>query len=153
MQLRIYILFGASKEVALVNGILYLGSVAGWVYILVHNVSRTEALIADAVRLPPPGCPTIHVSTEWAPRYVSTAYEGILFSFAAYKAITNAVHCQETQRKHISLYCLLVRDDLLYFLAVLCILVFNNLVVVPISRCSQNLYRPHVAQSPEGNRQ
>ncbi len=53
-------------QVAVVNVVLFLGSVAGWVYILVHNVTRTEAVIADAVHLPLPGCPTIHVSTEWA---------------------------------------------------------------------------------------
>ncbi len=49
--------------------------------------------------------------------YQSTAYEGVLFSFAVYKAVTNALRCQETQRKHVSLYHLLVRDNLLYFLA------------------------------------
>ncbi|KDQ23878.1 hypothetical protein PLEOSDRAFT_1023983, partial [Pleurotus ostreatus PC15] len=94
LQLRIYALFGASKKilhspVAVVNGILFLGSVAGWVYILVHNVTRTEALIADAVRLPLPACPIIHVSTDWAQWVPTTVYGGILFSFAVYKAIAS----------------------------------------------------------------
>lgn len=103
MQLRIYALFGASKKVAVVNGILFLGSVAGWVYILVHNVTRTEALIADAVRLPLPGCPTIHVSTEWAQWVPATAYEGILFSFAVYGYHQCCELSRDAEETHLSL--------------------------------------------------
>ena len=35
-------------------------------WILVHNTQRRAAVIADAKKLPIPGCPSIHTGIEWA---------------------------------------------------------------------------------------
>lgn len=35
-------------------------------FILVHNAQRRRAVIASAIALPLPGCPSIHTGIEWA---------------------------------------------------------------------------------------
>ncbi|KAK7436846.1 hypothetical protein VKT23_014484 [Stygiomarasmius scandens] len=66
MQLRVYALFKCSKRVAAFNGVLFLGSIVGFLWILIHNAQRRRAVIADAIHLPLPGCPSIHTGIEWA---------------------------------------------------------------------------------------
>ncbi|KAJ8522144.1 hypothetical protein ONZ45_g1221 [Pleurotus djamor] len=133
MQLRIYALFESNKKVAALNGVLFIFSIAGFIYVLVHNVLRTSALLEDAVHLPLPGCPSVHLDTEWAQWVPATAYEGVLFCFAVYKAASHTATTFQGGRR-ISLYALLIRDNLLYFFTISGILVFTNLMAVGITR-------------------
>lgn len=53
-------------QVAIFNTVLFLGSITGFLWILVHNAERRRAVIANAIHLPLPGCPSIHTGIEWA---------------------------------------------------------------------------------------
>ncbi|KAJ3725625.1 hypothetical protein DFJ43DRAFT_1002384, partial [Lentinula guzmanii] len=129
MQLRVYALYHCSRKIAFFNSVLFLGSIAGYMFVLVHNAQRRRAVIANAITLPLPGCPSIHTGIEWAQWVPATIYEGILFGFALYKTIqSNASQLRKGNR--ISLRSILLRDNLVYFFGVACILVFNNLMVV-----------------------
>lgn len=84
MQLRVYALYKCSKrvryqshedamliyncyyQVAIFNGLLFLASIAGFFWILIHNALRRHEVIASAIHLPLPGCPSIHSGIEWA---------------------------------------------------------------------------------------
>ncbi|KAK0440095.1 hypothetical protein EV421DRAFT_1817389 [Armillaria borealis] len=133
MQLRIYALFTCSKKVAVINGFLFASSIAAFLWILIHNVGRQGAIIADAIRLPLPGCPSIHSGIEWAQWVPATAYEVVLFSFAIVK--TFGFMLNNMMRGHQQpLRSILLRDNILYFLAISCILVFNNLMVVGVTK-------------------
>ena len=66
MQLRIYALYRLSKRVAIINAVLFLGSVAAFLWILVHNGLVRASVIAQAKSLPIPGCPVVHTGIEWA---------------------------------------------------------------------------------------
>ncbi|KAJ4480855.1 hypothetical protein J3R30DRAFT_3700294 [Lentinula aciculospora] len=140
MQLRIYALFSCSKRVALTNCVLFLGSIAGFLYILVHNAQRRRAVIASAIALPLPGCPSVHSGIEWAQWVPATIYEIILFGYALYKTIkSNATRLRGGQ---ISLHSLLLRDNLFYFFGIACILIFNNLMVVGVTHIPWFSYGP-----------
>ncbi|KAJ3717230.1 hypothetical protein DFJ43DRAFT_800311 [Lentinula guzmanii] len=141
MQLRIYALFNCSKRVAITNCILFLGSIAGFIYILVHNAQRRRAVISTAITLPLPGCPSIHSGIEWAQWVPATIYEGILFGYALYKTIKSQA-ARLRNGVHISLHTLLLRDNLLYFFSITCILVFNNLMVVGVTHIPWFSYGP-----------
>lgn len=138
MQLRVYAVYKCSRRVssasrrlflfnlpwfrvilivtkiAIINGILFLGSIAGFLFILIHNAIRRRAVIADAIRLPLPGCPSIHSGIEWAQWVPATAYEGVLFGFALYKTLKSTAGRFRSGGR-ISLYALLLRDNLFYF--------------------------------------
>ncbi|KDQ23875.1 hypothetical protein PLEOSDRAFT_1048725 [Pleurotus ostreatus PC15] len=141
MQLRIYALYEGSKKVALFNFTLFLGSIAGFLWVLIYNAKLRPALIADAVHLPLPGCPSIHAGIEWAQWIPATAFEGVLFCFALYKGLQKSYWEARTQ-KRFSLYALLLRDNLLYFFAITCILIFNNLMVVGVTHIPWFSYGP-----------
>ncbi|KAF8828473.1 hypothetical protein HHX47_DHR3000381 [Lentinula edodes] len=101
-------------QVALLNAVLFLGSIAGFMFILVHNAQRRRAVIASAIALPLPGCPSIHTGIEWAQWVPATIYEGILFGYALCKTVqTNAA--QLRRGGQISLRSVLLRDNLVYF--------------------------------------
>ncbi|KAJ3867837.1 hypothetical protein EV359DRAFT_78241 [Lentinula novae-zelandiae] len=141
MQLRIYALFNCSKRVAITNSILFLASIAGFLWILVYNAQRRRAVIASAISLPLPGCPSIHSGIEWAQWVPATIYEGILFGYALYKTIkSHAIRLRNGI--HISLHSLLLRDNLVYFFGIACILVFNNLMVVGVTHIPWFSYGP-----------
>ncbi|KAJ3837054.1 hypothetical protein EV361DRAFT_908158 [Lentinula raphanica] len=139
MQLRIYALFNCSKRVAIANSVLFLASIAGFIYILVHNAERRRAVIASAIALPLPGCPSIHSGIEWAQWVPATIYEVILFIYALYKTIKSA---RLRNGVRISLHTLLLRDNLLYFFGIACILIFNNLMVVGVTHIPWFSYAP-----------
>ncbi|KAK7448435.1 hypothetical protein VKT23_013698 [Stygiomarasmius scandens] len=141
MQLRVYALYKCSKRVAIFNAVLFLGSIAGFLWILIHNAQRRRAVIADAIHLPLPGCPSIHSGIEWAQWVPATAYEGVLFIFALYKTLKSTTG-RLRRDAPLSLYSLLLRDNLLYFFAITCILVFNNLMVVGITHIPWFSYSP-----------
>ncbi|KAK0200744.1 hypothetical protein DFS33DRAFT_1507440 [Desarmillaria ectypa] len=133
MQLRVYALFTCSKRVAVINGFLFASSIAAFLWILIHNVARQGAVIADAVRLPLLGCPSIHSRIEWAQWVPATAYEVVLFSFAVVKTFEFMLN-NMTRGYRQSLRSILLRDNILYFLAISCILVLNNLMVVGVTK-------------------
>ena len=41
-------------------------SIAGFLWLLIHNTHRRRALIKNAVHLPLPGCPAINGGIQWA---------------------------------------------------------------------------------------
>ncbi|KAF9073825.1 hypothetical protein BDP27DRAFT_1416898 [Rhodocollybia butyracea] len=141
MQLRVYALYDCSRRVAIFNFLLFLGSIAGFLYVLIFNAERRRAVIADAIHLPLAGCPVIDTSIEWAQWVPATAFEGILFGFALYKTASSTT---ERLRKgnQISLYSLILRDNLVYFFGVACLLVVNNLMVVGVTHIPWFSYGP-----------
>jgi hypothetical protein len=85
MQLRIYALFRCSKRVSLpfinniercsltivrkiafINAMLFLVSIGGFLWILIHNAVGRADVIKSAKTLPIPGCPVVHTGIEWA---------------------------------------------------------------------------------------
>ncbi|KAJ7457049.1 hypothetical protein FB451DRAFT_1407083 [Mycena latifolia] len=156
MQLRVYALYRCSKQIAIINAVLFAGSIAGFIWILVYNHARRADVIAAAIHLPLPGCPTVHsgsrsvslllllinlTSFDEGSNGPTTLYEGILFSFALFKTCQSA---SDVLRKNpgMSIYSLLLRDNLIYFFAVACLLVFNNLMVVSVTHIPWFSYGP-----------
>ncbi|CDO74481.1 hypothetical protein BN946_scf184979.g36 [Trametes cinnabarina] len=140
MQLRIYALYRLSKRVAIVNAVLFVVSVAGFLWILVHNGLVRASVIAQAKSLPIPGCPVVHTGIEWAQWVPATIYEGILFGYALWKAGENFVaRLRRADGKLVTrgwrptLYSVVLSDNLLYFFFIACILTFNNLMVVGVT--------------------
>lgn len=104
-------------------------------YILIFNAERRRSVIADSIHLNAPGCPSIHTGIEWAQwvpgicpasctanfsngHKIATAFEGVLFLFALYKSIkTAAFRVKKSRTIRVSLSNLVLRDNLLYFLA------------------------------------
>ncbi|KAF9020451.1 hypothetical protein BDP27DRAFT_1387851 [Rhodocollybia butyracea] len=83
------------------------------------NAERRRAVIADAIHLP---LPAVLLLIEYRMGTMATAFEGILFGFALYKTASSTT---ERLRKgnQISLYSLILRDNLVYFFGVACLLV------------------------------
>lgn len=133
MQVRIYALYGCSKKIALFNGILFLGSIGSFLWIMVYNFLRRRDLIAGAMHLPLPGCPSINGGTQWAQWVPAAVFEGVLLCFAVYKTFKTFSDYLRFQ-KRVRLSDILLRDNILYFFAVTCLLIFNNLMVVGATR-------------------
>ncbi|KZV62215.1 hypothetical protein PENSPDRAFT_618188 [Peniophora sp. CONT] len=148
MQLRIYALYRLSKRVAIINGVLFLGSIVGFLWILVHNGMVRASVIAQAKSLPIPGCPVVHTGIEWAQWVPTTIYEGILFGFALWKAGENFRTRMRTDDRNSkkdwrpNLYEVVLSDNLLYFFFIACILTFNNLMVVGVTKIPWFSYGP-----------
>lgn len=127
MQLRIYFLFNRSKKVALINGILFILSIAAFLCIMVINAIQRKTLIAHAVHLPLPGCPAINGNTQWALWIPAMLFEFVLFGFAVYKtAVSTAARMKLNERT--SLTGILLHENILYFLVVAGLLILNNLM-------------------------
>ncbi|KAJ7257755.1 hypothetical protein C8J57DRAFT_1342714 [Mycena rebaudengoi] len=141
MQLRIYALYGCSKRIAFINLSLFAGSIVGFMWILMFNHSRRAAVIASVVRLPLPGCPTVHEGIEWALWVPATIYEGILFAFALLKTFKSTVQILRS-KSPFSLYSLLLRDNIAYFFGIAALLIFNNLMVVSLTHIPWFSYGP-----------
>ncbi|KAF7338900.1 UBA-e1-C domain-containing protein [Mycena sanguinolenta] len=141
MQLRIYALYACSKRIAAFNVILFLGSIVGFMWILIYNHSRRASVIANVIHLGLPGCPDVHSGIEWAQWVPATIYEGILFGFALYRTFENTL---SSFRKDgmVSLYTILLRDNILYFFGIAALLVFNNLMVVSVTHIPWFSYGP-----------
>ncbi|KAF7329613.1 UBA-e1-C domain-containing protein [Mycena kentingensis (nom. inval.)] len=125
MQLRVYALYNCSKRIAAITTVLFLGSIAGFFYILVFNYHRRSAVIASAIHLPLPGCPTVHSGIEWTQWVPATAYEGILFFLAVAKMFEETIVSLRRDRT-LPLHTILLRDNLLWFFGISAVLVFNN---------------------------
>lgn len=141
MQLRIYAIYKCSRKVAVINLVLFLVSIGVYSWILIHNALRRRAVIAEAIKLPLPGCPSIHTGIEWAQWVPATAFEGVLFGWALYKTLKSSLG-RWTSGVHISLYELILRDNLIYFSGIALILVFNNLMVVGVTKIPWFSYSP-----------
>ncbi|KAJ6549996.1 hypothetical protein B0H19DRAFT_1160193 [Mycena capillaripes] len=141
MQLRVYALYGCSKRIAAINLILFVGSIVGFMWILIFNHSRRASVIAGVIHLGLPGCPSVHSGIEWAQWVPATAYEGILFGFALYKTFERTISSLRKDAS-LSLYTLLLRDNILYFFGIAALLVFNNLMVVSLTHIPWFSYGP-----------
>ncbi|KAJ7668959.1 hypothetical protein B0H17DRAFT_904942, partial [Mycena rosella] len=141
MQLRVYALYGCSKRIAAFNLVLFAGSITGFMWIMLFNYRKRAAEIADVIHLPLPGCPDVHQGIEWALWVPATIYEGILFSFALFKTSQSTI---ASLRKYsrVSLYSILLRDNITYFFGIAALLVCNNLMVVNLTHIPWFSYGP-----------
>ncbi|THH29968.1 hypothetical protein EUX98_g4208 [Antrodiella citrinella] len=143
MQMRIYALYDRSTKVAVFNGILFMASMAGFLWLLIINAKRCAVAIRDVEMLLIPGCPDIHTDIEFLQWVPATVFEGILFLFALFKTFKDvSVRWSNPALHRVSLYRLVVRDNVLYFLGIACILVFNNLMVASATRIPWFSYGP-----------
>ncbi|KAF7288614.1 UBA-e1-C domain-containing protein [Mycena indigotica] len=151
MQLRVYALYNCSRRIAAINVFLFLCSIAAFFWILIYNHDHRAAIIANAIHLPLPGCPTVHSGIEWVQWVPATAHEGVLFVFALVKtgqsvwALVWADGAATGEKKWtgkgrgyralLPLHTILLRDNVLYFFGVSVLLVFNNAwsVYLPLS--------------------
>jgi len=102
--------------VAAINFVLFLVSIAGFTWILVHNAVRRHEVIAAAIHLPLPGCPSIHTGIEWAQWIPATVFEGILFLWAIHKTLKSSL-TEWKRGSKISIYSHMLRDNVIYFFA------------------------------------
>ncbi|KAJ7574848.1 hypothetical protein C8J56DRAFT_462526 [Mycena floridula] len=139
MQLRVYALFGCSRKVALFNAAVFALSIIGFFGILIRNAMVRHTVIASAIKLPLPGCPSIHSGLEWAQWVPATAFEIVLFGFALAKSIKRMRNGESFGE---SLYYILIRDNLLYFMTIASVLLFNNFMVVGFTHIPWFSYAP-----------
>ncbi|KAJ7590416.1 hypothetical protein C8J56DRAFT_1025439 [Mycena floridula] len=140
MQLRIYALYSGSKRVAIFNGVLFIISIGGFFGVLARNAMVRRQVIANFVKLPLPGCPSIHSGLEWAQWVPAAAFEVVLCGFALVKSVGRIR--TEDKSFGMSLYSILIRDNLLYFLGVTCVLLFNNFMVLGFTHIPWFSYAP-----------
>ncbi|GLB41048.1 hypothetical protein LshimejAT787_0902630 [Lyophyllum shimeji] len=141
MQLRVYALYRSSKKIALLNATFFLCSVASFCWLVVYNAQRRSALIAETVRLPLPGCPSLHSGLEWLQWIPATAFEGLLFGFALFKTLRTTAS-RALHGVKISLLSVVLRDNLLYFFSIGVLLICNNLMVVGVTHIPWFSYSP-----------
>jgi len=141
MQLRVYALYDRSKRILALTSTLFLASIAGFFYILVFNHDHRAAVIADAIKLPLPGCPTVHSGIEWAQWVPATAFEGVLCVLAVGKMCGETLVMLKKDRT-LPLHTILLRDSLAWFVGISALLVFNNLMVVNVTHIPWFSYAP-----------
>ncbi|KAL1659025.1 hypothetical protein GGF50DRAFT_92231 [Schizophyllum commune] len=129
MQLRIYAIYERSAKVAYINILLFLISIAGFFYVLVTNVLLREDAIRHVLDLPLMGCPAIQTATEWAQWLPATIFEGILFGFVLYRSFRINFRNLRAGRG-VSLYEVIIKDQIRYWVGVSTLLVLCNLMVV-----------------------
>jgi hypothetical protein len=143
--------------VAFINAILFTLSIGAFCYILIHNALRRAAVIADAVKLPLLGCPTIHSGIEWLQWipgiclfvsvdrlqliqvFAAMIYELILFLFAVYKTTISITESIKFDRQ-LSLLHIILRDNILYFIR----FVFSIMTVIHFQLPGQCQLSPHL---------
>ncbi|KAJ7598029.1 hypothetical protein C8J56DRAFT_721062, partial [Mycena floridula] len=141
MQLRIYALYNGSRNVAIFNAIVFAISIAGFFGILIKNAIVRREVISSVISLPLPGCPSIHSGLEWAQWVPAAGFEVVLCGFALYKSFTK-IRRSNAESFGMSLYAALVRDNLLYFLGITTILLFNNFMVLGFTHIPWFSYSP-----------
>ncbi|KAI5828236.1 hypothetical protein K523DRAFT_244942 [Schizophyllum commune Tattone D] len=129
MQLRIYAIYERSAKVAYVNILLFLISIAGFFYVLITNVLLREDAIKHVLDLPLMGCPAIQTATEWAQWLPATIFEGILFGFVLYRSFRINFRNLRAGRG-VSLYEVIIKDQIRYWVGISTLLVLCNLMVV-----------------------
>jgi len=129
MMLRIYVLFKRSRRVLFFNAILFAVSVGGFLWIMILNALRRRAAIYALAKLPPLGCPAINGGSQWAQWIPAMLFEFVLFGFAIYKSIvSHSANMKIFGRPTLSR--ILLKENILYFAVIACLLFFNNLMVV-----------------------
>jgi len=114
-----------------INVALFLFSIVGFLWVLIHNAERRRVLIANVVHLPLPGCPAIQSGIEWAQwipgmytqsnhysvihYHQATAFEVVLFLWVVNKTFRSTFHKWKVNNSFESLYSTIVRDNILYF--------------------------------------
>lgn len=156
MQLRIYILFNRSRKIAIFNGILFVISIAAFLWILIRNrllggdVHATFPANGPHAHGPPPPpgfppphgkgmgppppsggkpCPSLTSDSRWAQWVPPTLFEFVLFGMAVYKTIVSSSAKVDINGRR-SLAATLLTENLVYFFVATCVLVFNNLIFV-----------------------
>ncbi|KIL64410.1 hypothetical protein M378DRAFT_11435 [Amanita muscaria Koide BX008] len=127
MQLRIYALFGCSSKIAIFNALLFFTSILSCLGIIIYNGVLRQSVIASAVHLPLLGCPVINGGIQWAEWVPTTIYESILFSFVLFKLFQQGL--MDWRNNTVSMFNILIKDNMLYFFGVTFVLIFNNLMV------------------------
>ncbi|KAL1759296.1 hypothetical protein FB107DRAFT_271113 [Schizophyllum commune] len=138
MQLRVYALYRCCRGVAVFNGVLFLSSVGGFLYVLITNTMKRHDLIARAEHLDLPGCPVIHSISEWPLWLPATIFEVVLFSFALAASLRTVM----SDRHDYSLRRTLIRDNLTWFFGVFVLLVLNQLMVAGVTHIPWFSYSP-----------
>lgn len=140
---RIYALYGCSRKVALFNFVLFLASIAGFLLVVIRDFESHHASITDAYYLPLPNCPSVRRDMEWAQWVPATAYEGILFLWVANKTLQSVMERRHRDKRcTTSLYAIILRDNILYFFGITCVLVINNLMVAGVTKSPWINYSP-----------
>ncbi|KAJ2920009.1 hypothetical protein MD484_g463, partial [Candolleomyces efflorescens] len=129
MQLRIHALYNRSRKVVIFNGVLFVLSIAAFLVIMVQGTMRRGALIASAIRLPLPGCPSINGGIQWSLWIPAMAFEIVLFGFALYRSARSLTIKTPLQGRP-SLTAILLGDNILYFLGVSALLILLNIMSV-----------------------
>ncbi|KAF9532630.1 hypothetical protein CPB83DRAFT_890820 [Crepidotus variabilis] len=127
MQLRVYALFNRNKKIALFNGVIFVISVALFLYVMIVNTMNRERLIAKAIMLPLPGCPAINGGSQWAQWLPATLFEFLLFGFVFYKSVVSA---RVKVNGRSTLAAVLIHENMTYFTIVTLVLILNNLMAV-----------------------
>jgi len=130
MQLRIFALYGRSKKIALYNGVLFLASIAAFVWVMVFSAQhRRPDISAVTTKYRLPGCPTINGGIRWAVWVPATIFEFNLFCLALYKTLlSNSMNIKLNDRS--SLLKILVHDNILYFLGITGVLIMSNVMAI-----------------------
>jgi len=115
--------------VAIFNGILFLISIALFLWMLAVHASQRNKVIAPFVELPLIGCPAVNDPGQRAIWVPATVYEFVLFGFALYKATTSST-AQIKLNHRPSLTAVMLQQNILYFLVIGCLLIFNGLMNV-----------------------
>ncbi|KAJ2926629.1 hypothetical protein H1R20_g10467, partial [Candolleomyces eurysporus] len=129
MQLRIYALFNCSRKIAIFNGVLFLISIVAFMGIMVHGVMRRAALIASAIHFPLPGCPVINGGLQWTLWMPATGFEMVLCAFVLYKGL-RSVSVKIPFHERPTLVEVLIGDNILYFVGIAGLLIFNNVMAI-----------------------
>jgi hypothetical protein len=112
-------------------------------YVLVFNAERRHAVIADAIHLPLPGCPSIHVGIEWIQWIPATVFEAVLFGEALFSTFSSfARSAVWSKGSRIPLSEILFRNHILWFGSIAFFLIMNNLMVVGKTKIPWFSYSP-----------
>jgi len=129
MQLRIFALYNRSRKVAIFNAVVFIISIGLFIWLMVLNALRRAAMIAPAIHLPLPGCPTINGGLQWALWIPPSIFELLLFGFALQKAVASSA-ARIKLNGRFSLTAVLLGDNILYFINITILLILNNLMAV-----------------------
>lgn len=146
IQLRIYVIYGCSRKIAIFNAVLFFLSVLAFVGILIDLGIGRKKVIAEVIHLPLPGCPVVNSPIQWSEWMPATIFEFILFMFALHKYMNAPDVARLPALKQIMrLSFVLVSDNMLYFLGITIVLVLNNLEVAGKTHIPWFSYGPFYA--------
>jgi hypothetical protein len=142
MQMRVYILFDRSKKVAMFNGLLFIASIAIFLWLMTIDAIHRNSVIKEFVQLPLPGCPTVNGgNNQWSLWLPAMFFEFVLFGFAIYRIVTSRFDRIKLNKRQ-SLAAVLLNENVGYFFIVACLLIFNNLMAAGLMRIPWFGYGP-----------